>query len=643
MKAQALFRYDLKLVIRAPILIGGGSAPRFGVDALQLRNPDGRAIIPDTHLKGVLRAAWNALEAEGISLPLSADVAFGREGSDIRGGTDVDDLNPQNRGAFLFRDLVSDEQYDTRQLTRVALNGETGSADDGKLLTLESIAPPGAPVTFRGYLLAWLDGADEAKLIEQRLHDALQCIFAIGKGKTVGYGQIIDRLVSSSIEIPLRKIISDKGEYFNYRFRLDKRLLVNTERPDNNTQAGEPIIPGGVLKGALAEKLRRSGIDPTKGDIGRALSRLIISHAEPFSTAGPPETGEKDMHRHDAMLRLDTVALAPRKPLRGVKNDQCAFRWDADLQISREPDWPIADFVSDTKEDPFRCPAAPNGLERRPNLTRDTRVRNAIDPKRGAAEDGKLFTESAIHPRFLDKPLEWRGTVYCPDGVNDVTLACLELLKGGLVTVGKTASATTVNSETTTEFGMDLEPENLPEALRLSCNQRVEVEILTPALMLREFHLSSERRFSEALQTYWETVGQQAFRIAVEDVEPLDETGTTRPRALDFFCQVELRAGYQALKHTFFGEKALEPFVLVKPGSLFRLEIVEPALAQDILRRLTLTGLPVARWSSEPETGDPSDGVQAFTAEKNLDFQTCPFTPQNGFGQVRVRPFQVSR
>ena len=77
MSAPGLFRYDICLGIRAPFLIGGGAAARFGVDVIQLRDPDGRPIIPDTHLKGVLRAAWIALANADFPLPMSVEAASG--------------------------------------------------------------------------------------------------------------------------------------------------------------------------------------------------------------------------------------------------------------------------------------------------------------------------------------------------------------------------------------------------------------------------------------------------------------------------------------------------------------------------------------------------------------------------------------
>jgi len=627
-----LYRYDLCLELRAPVLIGGGAASRFGVDTLQMRDADGRVIIPDTHLKGVLRAAWEALAADGVSAPISVDDAFGRRGADVRTDEVGDTLDPLDRGCLMFRDLVADDIGTTGRITRVALDDETGAAAEAQLQSVEMIAEPGAVIAFRGSLLAWLDGAQTAAALQVFLETALAAVFAIGKAKTVGYGQIVKRHVSAPVALPATVSVSKGGTRFSYRFGLDKRLLTDTSRPDANTLVGAATVPGGVLKGALAEKLLRLGRDPMAAPIGPVLSRMVISHAELASTIPKAESD----HWRDEIFRLDTVALAPGDRSAG----QSAHSWDSGLVLSRDPAGPLPDFKGDEKGTPSRCPETPGALARLPNLVRDTRTRNAIDADTGTAEDGALFVQSSVHPRFKKRPIEWRGTVTWPGdpqgGDYDTFLDLLTHFAGGLVPVGKTASAT-VTGNGPDDYGIAVEDIGPVARQPLKAGQRFEVIILSPALMLRERHLRSESAFAEALQSYWTVLGNGAFHLAKEPPEPLDPPGSVRGQSLDFYCRVEVRAGYQALRHPFFGQDVLEPFVLTQPGSVFRLEIVDPASAAQRLWELETYGLPVACWET-----DGGNGEDRLKVDPEPDFRVCPFVPQNGFGRIAASRFEVA-
>lgn len=595
------YAFDLELTLEAPFLIAGSRPAGFGVDISQIRDFNQCPIIPDTHIKGVLRHAWELFSLGDLDSGQSGEVLFGGDGGDTG--------DSQGRVSFTDLTQVCDGDNDnmTRPaiVTRVSIDDATGAAVEGSLVTVEMVAPAGERRVFSGSFTAFCETMDAACALGRDVAMVLGAVEATGRFKTVGFGRVMGVGIAPPRALGAVKLTNIPGNNTGVQltFQLNKRLLVDTKLLDKNTHEGAGIIPGGALKGALARSFELAGQAPRSGDLGRVLSQMIFSHAVPFA---PPSSGQSGpLSGADS---LDLVRIGNAGPQ----------RWPPAHKINFEKSLSLAQFQPDWKD----APAS--------DLQRDVRTRVAIERDTGAAKDGALFSQSAVshvvrtNPASKVKPIEWRGSIRWPGPAGGADhalfLDCVRALQQGLFSLGKT-NAQTVDLRLT-PLARPYPP--LPEA------QTFVVTLLSPALMIRERHLASEDLYALALNLYWRTVSQGCLSIAQEENEDIYETPDICGPALDFYCHQEFRSGYTALRFPYFGANRLEPFTLSTPGSVFVLRASDKVKAATVLTQLCRTGLPIGRWSDE------TDGLGKITPDPAPDFRACPFGPQNGYGAISV-------
>ena len=186
-----LFDLRITIILEAPFLFAGNEPPFFGVDIPQIRNRFGAPIIPDSHIKGVLRHACMELGSlKGFDLDVPT--LFGSK---------TNDIGEDGKGLASFSDLVAKiDQADvptTRTVTRVSIDDTTRTAKAGHLLSVEQVVGAGKEIEFSGlcHLIAKDEG--EATDVTSIFDEALRLVPAMGRFKTVGFG----RLVSAKIDI----------------------------------------------------------------------------------------------------------------------------------------------------------------------------------------------------------------------------------------------------------------------------------------------------------------------------------------------------------------------------------------------------------------------------------------------------------
>ena len=594
------YTFALKLTLQAPFLIAGSIPTSYGVDVAQIRDLSGNPIIPDTHIKGVLRHAWAMFEAEAISLSHTADKMFGLTRDTPGGGTDELQYGDA-QGIISFTDLVAQQPPTRNAVTRVAIEDATGTAAEGMLVTVEQVAGAGKSVEFAGCFTAHCGSLAKAEALKRDVEMALGAVEAIGRFKTVGFGRITGVEVGppqprASVALPSG--FSDAAG-FALTFRLNKRLLVDIKRLDSNTLVGAEIIPGAVLKGALALSLTQS---EKLGGCGGALSRMVMSQAVPFASS-------IQLSVADGMNEIQIDEKLP------VIDGKLAGIWPPTAQLDFGKSSAIAAFQPDWK--------GPKPGPTKPTLQRDVRTRVRIDAGTGAAKDGALFTQSAIaQTAKLEEaviPVEWRATVRWPgkpgDDDHGQFIDCITALTQGLYSIGKT------NAQT-----VDLRLTVAP----LKQTAGFVVTLNSPTMMIRERHLANEELYAKALDAYWHKVSDGCLSIALADDSPVYETQDVGPPPLDFYCHQEFRSGYAALRFAYFGATRLEPFVLSKPGSVFVLKAKDPSKAAECLTKFLKTGLPVAKWDDQADLG-------SVDLDPEPNFAECPFGPQNGYGAFSIK------
>ncbi len=563
-------QFSLSLTLKAPFLIAGTKPARYGVDVAQIRDHKGRAIIPDSHVKGVLRHAW-----EFLGSGADADTLFGK------GGNETDN----SAGQIWFSDLIA--EYGTGSApvaTRVGIDPETGAAKRGSLFVVEQIAEAGEKVCFTGEVtLCCKTEADALSLIYQ-IDAALGFVANIGKFKSAGYGRLVGRKIGNLTELSYPQPATHAIGQYSLSFQVNKPLLVDTSRPDGNMFSGSQVVTGGTLKGALAAKLRAAGHAPENGVLGAVLSRLKVGHAFPDRK------------------RLRDIPLDYVKAAHGHGFPEQLTDQNAPHQFDNEKDVPT--FSPDFK-----------GETGQAYLLRDYRTRVAIDEKRGAAKESALFSESRVLHEDSEK-LTWHSILYMPElQSEDEQKAfdlCLNELRHGLFALGKT-KAHSVNVSIVPKTA------SLPQG-----SKRIwRVVLDTPLLMLREFHLSNEKLYWAAIETYWDEVTGGSYKLAYSQNTP------------KIYVSQSYASGYPALRFPCFGDDRIESFVLTNPGSVFELECVDQVNGPKKRDELMRTGLPVAVWKLPNSPDRSGRGPGALKIMPQPDYTKCPYGPQNGYGAIR--------
>ncbi len=90
-----------------------------------------------------------------------------------------------------------------------------------------------------------------------------------------------------------------------------------------------------------------------------------------------------------------------------------------------------------------------------------------------------------------------------------------------------------------------------------------------------------------------------------------------------FFAAQKLTGGYLGRRFRINGE--YYPFFLTNAGGVFVLEIKDQAKAGRCADIWLRRGLPPPDWALER---------YGKSSSERLDWQECPFTPENGFGEI---------
>lgn len=572
------------MTLEGPFLMAGLGAAAFGVDVAQLRDDRGHALIPAGQARGVLRQA--ALELARQYNPDALDVRqlFGARETDDP--VDSDDENPMtsHRGDIAVTDLVARGTTPRHgRSTRVSIDTVTGAALPGMLVTVEMPAEIGEEVEFDGFIHYPARNETAARQIVDLLSRAVRLIPAIGAFKNVGFGVVVRASVTlEGVEMALDPVnvatapvpVGDEAEI---HFHLDRPLMISPDLPESNVLRSETIIPGSVLKGALARKLQLAGFDPAASGTAAALSRLRISHAVPYVGSDCLVTPTL----HVALQRGKTPLGEPPDA-----NDRASIAELADASPG------VFAFFHDAKSQ-ADCDGGSSGAR----CHFDVRTRTAIDPDRGAAADGDLFT----HASLISKDLTWQCTACLPESDPDAVVVW-QMLCAGLFDIGKSRAITD-----------ELLVRPAADPARLAPSDAYRVTLESRFHFCRTSDLCNEDDFVRKVRAYWHDVSKGSLKIAESDL------GGERIPLI--FASQSLAGGFAAAARAPFGDDIYEPLVLLEPGSVFILSVIgDKSEAARLLEGLVSTGLPC------PDLQMPEPGNHRRTVH----------LPQNGFGAISV-------
>ncbi len=548
-------RWTVTLCLESPFMSQGLAVSALGVDASAARDGGRRPYLPGSLIAGNLRAALCELAKAGATFVDRADIDrwFGCESRTVDGVRD----EPE-RGRVSVRDLPAREApVDGGATTRVRIDPDTGSVARGAMQIIELPAPVGRVVAFEG-VVGLLADDDEAGRFDTALRAGLNQIDAVGAFKSAGFGRVVCRDVApreppAAYDLPsgdtaMRDLLQRHraGECgLTLSLTFDRPLLVDARRVAGNVFRGAAVVPGAVIKGALARRLDLAGV---KADHDDALSAVVIGHAVPMAEGAPPPRpvplslaviGEGDAaHLRDMIL--DAVG-GVSTGTGGAPNGGAS----GDALPAFSPDW----------KDPVR--RAVERLFGWPEIAHDLRVRTAIDPLTGtAAEDeagGLLFSHAAVRTGGL----VWRGRVHVPDDVAEAeAVALLAALNDDLVGIGKTDAVATGRLEAG------------PPAVLESGSDDWIVTLASDAVLNDSAALAAGRGLRDDYAGYWR-----------------EATGL---EMIEFFAAQRLAGGYLAYRHQPDGSPYM-PYLLTAAGATFLLR----GTRTDRLAAALAAGLPL--------------------------------------------------
>jgi len=640
--------WRVALTVRGPLLTRSTAIGGYGLDAPLARDLDHRPIIAGSHIKGKLRQALDELafadkEARRCAVldkPLSGEpfapplkLWFG----------DKQPGDGDRRGLVLFGEFrARDDGEAGSSRVRIGLNPASGIAADGALQAMETPYPTGTSVAFDGRLVVMAND-DRAAEIAGALQRGLNWIPQLGGERTIGFGSLLDVTIEEETwqAPPVDPAIALNGERVGLVLRFLEPFCLAASPREDNLYVGEAIVPGGVIKGALANQIRttlsdRLGIgrsrslradvaEPRLRSLRTWFDRLRISHLKPWETA--PALGRAPFQLSSDGRTLPPVDLPRTRPQRWPLSLAYSLRGRlCDLALSGDPAPLIDDgapaFALDWKSRQLGEVEALFGLVEPP---RQLRLRTAMDPQRRSAKPEDLFAYEVVMP---DRHL-WVGELDLSDIDRaqraDVIRELLDASQGLICGIGK--SDATAQLLLTPPFRPSRADEELP--IEPFDRDRYVLTLQTPALLCTG---------DELLLTQGERFVPAAERLRLAYFKAFAAMSDGKLELVTYFARQRLAGGeflwhrYQSQRQRQGQREIYRPWLLTEPGSVFVLKRTgrQRDPAEALLRRWLRQGLPLP-----PSVRRELIVDDAVGDDWDL-WQLCPFIRQNGYGEIAV-------
>ncbi|MGH9784672.1 MAG: RAMP superfamily CRISPR-associated protein, partial [Terriglobia bacterium] len=436
----------VKLTVEGPFLTQSSAVGAFGVDSPLARNAAGTPYIPGTLVKGKLTESWKELRtAVGVTFaPDTAGWLGGKSGNPGTPGS----VAPR-RGRLQFSDFLHDQAVEDRRRYRIKIDSARGAAKEGAYQVIESLSAIGQPIPFHGEIRYLASDNAEARRIRQYVEVGLRWITTLGAERSIGFGKLTDVQVDDSatetvsLGTPPSEQASGQSN-LEFRLSLKSPFCIARKRPNYTLFESEEVIPGGVIKGALASSWRAllglgpeditAGMDQSRGKLCEHFHLVRFSHAFPAVTGG-----RRPVHRP---LSIVKTGLSGGREFLDVIHHQEAVLFQGNAPA----------FAIDWKRgDRGKAPLSSAW----PEVKRELRVRTAINTEKRRAEDEHLFAYEMVVPEGR----EWVGCIDISRVPNrdkaQVEVELLSLLRQRIRGIGKTkahAEVAVSNSETEMEY-----------------------------------------------------------------------------------------------------------------------------------------------------------------------------------------------
>ncbi|MCP4164946.1 MAG: hypothetical protein GY759_03510 [Chloroflexi bacterium] len=601
-----LYATKLILTILGPFLTAATATESYGVDKSFHRNYKGELTIPASHVKGKLRMAFMELEPY-----------FGENsGPDLVhwfGKPSEENQYTPELGMLRFSDLICESKpshppANPSTRTRVTINRESQTAAEHLLREVEDHFTSGSKTEFMGKISFFAESEAEARELVKVLAVGLRWLPNLGAEKGVGFGRL--STVSIAEPLPERRGAAsavDGGEGLHLRISPNEPILVGgIKKRRTNFVSSRRLLSGGLLKGALATALNESyGVRPPSNPIEAAsavdfegyetlvkhFSKIRVTHAFPTYTGDP----------RPLRIPISTVEVGDELRDSALSDDV--------YPLSDSGDAP-AYFIDWKKGRDFFGGASPQT---------SFVTRSAIEETSRRTLSGQLFTYAFLHPHDdQGRAIEW---------VCDVDFSAIEDSEARVKAREEFAKAMqllhlrlgkldrSAQVEVRNGFAQPLEP-----SLGLVKDGLAIITLQTDAIMLDPAavsQLAPAGDLHDLYAAFWHVLSGAEVSGACFEL-------------IDFYAHQGFEGGY--LYHRYLGSverktrpQNYRPYYVTRAGSVFKLKVVDEKAARKCLSSWLAHGIPLPSWAD-----------QVYNQYGTDLWQTCPFVPENGYGEITV-------
>jgi len=593
----------VSLHLEGPLLTQANAPGSLGVDALMARDAQGIPYFPYSHLKGRLLEACEQLKAIA---PEAWNFDYGSwfgasSGNREEPGMSFDPM--RTRLSFSdFREVNPTQGRDELRV-RVKIDPILGTAQEHMLAMVESAYAAGQLVCFAGEIRYLSATEDEAARVADRLERALHWVHGLGAERTIGFGKCVKvevHRVDRTVSIPSPAAAG--VDRLHFALTANEPFCVTESRVGaDNLFVSSSVIPGGVLKGALASSWAQllgkagkpvgPGFDPNREELCEHFSALRFRHARPV-----PNTAT----RAGIVPPLSFVKVGTRKT--GDGEEMGCFRDlareerpqpNGDFALVFAPDWKGEDHAQIDRHFGQVKPGT------------ELRVRTKIDRVKRRAASAQLFAYESIRPEGF----RWCTTIDL-DSVPEKDRAAVAAQLTGLLFLG-------VRGLGKTKAFFTASPQEAPVppvfASQPSADGLYVVTLQSPCLLANSSELVGKRTpqdLHDAYQRAWHDLSGNCLDL------------------VRYYALQSLQGGLYLYKRFQEGNgKPYTPYLLTDAGSVFVLRATDARKAAEHIGKWLSTGLPVPAWARQRFERGGQSGAH---------WSNQPFAPENGYGEIAV-------
>ena len=591
------FHNSILLTIKGPFLTASGTTETYGFNKSFRRNHSGHPEIAATHIKGKLRMALEELASISALQNIEIDIPT------LFGSPSDEGSYEPNHGILQFDSFILQGTNNEGSFrARISINPTTLTASDQQLRNIEDLFASNTDSIWKGKVEYHAEDLEAAKEITKLLALALQWLPNIGAEKGVGFG----RLSHYSISLPETcenaypnfQGLGDKDTQCQIIIRPQEAITIGgVKKRKTNFVKSEKIFTGGLLKGALTAGINRGhNIKPIYRELSSETAddypdykklveyfeKIRITHAFPTKNENirpvkiPISTVEFNHKEYD-------VALAGQYPMY------------AELAPTYFIDWKNGREYFD---------------EVYPEEIYKTNVE--IDDNSRRSREGQLFSYSSILPEDRNgDPIYWVSYAdFSEVPESDRAEVMKQFGKAASIfldRIGKKNSRTKV----------DVVPDHIQlnrETFDDIYQDKVIIVLQSDTIMLdpEEVRKLSVSTLQDPYKEFWEEISNNSLKM------------------IDFYASQSFMGGY--IYHRYLGtyERKIKPdhyypYYLTKAGSVFIFQVENEKAARKKVEDWKKGGLPLPKWA-----------VDKYREYNTPEWKTCPFIPQNGFGEIIV-------